>query len=140
MHPIHPMAVHFPIALLSVSVLFDLMSHRWRPGDMRVASLSTLTVGLAGALLAILTGSIAEEAVEHSGVPESILEMHETLGFATFWVFVGLLGSRIAAWVGWIEERPFVSSALGCAGVVILLVASYYGGSLVYEFGAGVIK
>jgi uncharacterized membrane protein len=27
---------------------------------------------------------------------------------------------------------------LGIAGAVVLLVASYYGGSLVYDYGAGV--
>jgi uncharacterized membrane protein len=137
-HPIHPMAVHFPIALLSASVLFDLLSQRWRQDDMRVASLYTLILGLAGALVAVITGAVAEEAVEHSGVPEWVLEIHETLGFATFWVFAGLLGLRAPEWLGWIRERRSLTVVLESAAVVVLFVASYYGGSLVYEFGAGV--
>lgn len=132
MHPIHPMLVHFPVALLSASILFDLLGQRWRPAECRIASFYTLVPGLAGALVSVASGAIAEDAVEHSGVPKQVLEMHETLGFATFWIFAGLLGL-------WIRERPLVSLALGFAGVAVLFVASYFGGSLVYEYGAGVV-
>lgn len=139
MHPIHPMAVHFPIALLSASVLFDLLSSRWRQEDMRVVSLYTLILGLCGAVVAVITGTVAEEAVEHSGVPEWILEIHETLGFASFWVFAGLLGLQVAQRLGWMRERRALSISLGLVAVAVLIIASYYGGSLVYEFGAGVM-
>ena len=64
MHPIHPMLVHFPIALLSASVLFDTLSLRWRPDELRTAALYTLGLGLMGAAVSILSGSMAEEAVE----------------------------------------------------------------------------
>ena len=61
MHPIHPMAVHFPIALLSASVLFDLLSSRWQSDGLRAASWSMLLLGLGGAVVAVITGAIAEE-------------------------------------------------------------------------------
>lgn len=140
MHPIHPMLVHFPIALLSASVLFELLAQRWRQEECRVVSLYTLVLGLAGALVSVASGAMAEETVEHSGVPERILEIHETLGFATFWLFAGLLGMRTAVWLGWIRVHPVLSLALGFAAVVVLLVASYFGGSLVYDYGAGVTR
>lgn len=139
MHPIHPMVVHFPIALLSTAVLFDLLARRWRPEEFRIAGLYTLVLGLAGALVAVISGHMAEEVVEHSSVPKQVLELHETLGFATFWIFAGLLGWRTVIWLGWISERPVISVALGLGGVAVLLVASYYGGSLVYEYGTGVV-
>jgi len=51
MHPIHPMSVHFPIALLSFSVLLELLSSRWRLSeDMCVASLYRLILGFTGAI------------------------------------------------------------------------------------------
>lgn len=140
MHPIHPMVVHFPIALLSASVFFDLLAETWRPEELRTVSFYTLVLGLAGALVSVATGVLAEDAAEHSGVPERVIEIHETLSFITFWIFAGLVGLRIVTWLGWIRERRFVSLALGLVGVTVLLVASYYGGSLVYEHGAGVIK
>jgi uncharacterized membrane protein len=139
MHPIHPMAVHFPIALLSASVLFDLLSIRWRSDDLRAASFYTLILGLVGAVISVISGHLAEEGVEHSGVPKSALEIHETLGFVTFWVFAGLLLLRLAEWLNWIDERRGLRVALGIGSVVVLFVTSYYGGSLVYEYGVGVL-
>ncbi len=138
MHPIHPMLVHFPIALLSAAVFFDLLGAKWRPEDCRVASLYTLVLGFAGALVSVVSGSMAEDAAEHGGVPEQAIEIHEMLGFATFWIFAGLLGLRLITILGWIREQPTAARLLGIAGVVVLLVASYYGGSLVYDYGAGV--
>lgn len=138
MHPIHPMLVHFPIALLSASVFLDRLAQRGRREDARSAGRHTLLLGLVGALVSVISGHMAEEAVEHSGVPESVLEIHEKLGFATFWLFAGLLGLRAAEWLGLIEERPLISIALGLLGVAVLFIASDYGGSLVYDYGAGV--
>lgn len=138
MHPIHPMLVHFPIALLSAAVFFDLLGSRWHPEESRVASLYTLMLGCAGALVSVVSGSMAEDAAEHSGVPEQAIEIHEMLGVAAFWIFVGLLGVRLAAWQGWIREQQPVARLVGVVGVIVMLVASYYGGSLVYDYGAGV--
>lgn len=138
MHPIHPMLVHFPIALLSAAVFFDLLGSKWRPEDCRVASFYTLVLGFAGAGASVISGGMAEDAAEHSGVPERAIELHEVLGFATFWIFAALLGLRVAAWLGWIREQGMIARLLGIAGVVVMLVASYYGGSLVYDYGAGV--
>ena len=138
MHPIHPMLVHFPIALLSAAVFFDLLGGKWRPEECRIASLYTLVLGFAGAAVAVASGAMAEDAAEHSGVPEQAIEIHEMLGFAAFGVFAGLLGLRLATALGWIREQRRVSLLLGIAGVVVMLIASYYGGSLVYDYGAGV--
>lgn len=138
MHPIHPMIVHFPIALLMTSVAFDALAFRWRPEPCREVSLSMLVVGVLSAGLAVLTGHFEEKAVEHSGIPEQALELHETLGFATFWVFAAVLGLRLAIRWGWIREKYLLALAVGLVGVVVLLIASYFGGDLVYGYGAGV--
>ncbi|KXJ99610.1 MAG: hypothetical protein NBKEAIPA_03157 [Nitrospirae bacterium] len=137
MHPLHPMFVHFPVALLSASVLFDLLAEKWRPEELRIASFYTLLLGLAGAVVTVATGAMAEESVEQSGVPKRVLEIHEALGFTTFWIFAGLVGVRAATWLGWIRDRRFML-VLGLVGVAVLFVTSYFGGSLVYDFGAGV--
>ncbi|MEQ1627070.1 MAG: DUF2231 domain-containing protein, partial [Nitrospira sp.] len=106
--------------------------------ECRIASLYTLVLGFAGAALSVVSGTMAEDAAEHSGVPERAIEIHEMLGFAAFWVFAGLLGLRLMTWLGWIREQRMVALLLGIVGVVVMLVASYYGGSLVYDYGAGV--
>ncbi len=138
MHPIHPMVIHFPIAFLMTSVAFDALAFWWKPEKFREASLPMLVLGVITAGVAVVTGHVAEEAVEHSGIPKHALEIHETLGFATFWVFAGLLGLRVAMLLEWMRQKPVLALLLGVVGVIVLLVASYFGGDLVYRFGAGV--
>ncbi len=141
MHPLHPMFMHVPIALLSASVVFDLAAEKWNPEKLCIASLYTLLLGMAGALIVVITGVMAEESVEQSGAPKQvldILEIHEGLGVTTFWIFAGLLGVRAVMWLDWIKERRRITLALSLAGVAVLFVAGYFGGSLVYEFGVGV--
>ena len=140
MHPIHPMVVHFPIAFLLASLLFDLIALRWRGQECRATSLSLLALGVLAALVALLTGHLAEEAVEHSGtIPKQAIETHEELAFAAFWVFAGLLGVKLLSYWGWMRERALLVLFIGVSGSVVLLVASYYGGDLVYRYGAGVL-
>jgi len=138
MHPIHPMVVHFPIALLMTSVVFDLLAIRWRRSSLEDASLYTLIGGVIGAMLAVATGAVAEELVEETGVPEGALEIHEALGYVVLWIFVGLCAIRFAMRRQWIRERPALSVTFGLVGVVVLAAPGYSGGTLVYEFGAGV--
>lgn len=139
MHPIHPMVVHFPIALLLTSCLFEALALRWRGEPFRETSLSLLVVGVLAAGAALITGHAAEEAVEQSSIPKQAIDIHEQLGFATFWLFLVLLGLRLAMRWGWMREQPKLTLAVGLGGSVLLLAASYFGGDLVYRFGAGVL-
>lgn len=139
MHPVHPMVVHFPIALLLVSSLFDLFALRWRTEQFRETSFSLLVLGVLAAGAAVVTGHFAEEAVEQSGIPKRAIEIHEELGFAVFWVFLALLGLRLAMCRGWMRVQPRLVLAVGLGGALLMLVASYFGGDLVYRFGAGVL-
>jgi len=61
------------------------------------------------------------------------------LAFAAFWVFAGLLGVKLLSYWGWMRERALLVLFIGVGGSVLLLVASYYGGDLVYRYGAGVL-
>lgn len=138
MPSIHPMIVHFPIALLTVSVIFDLVATQWRHESFQDAGFYTLITGLVGAVAAVVTGAMAEEAVENKGIPESVLEIHEALGYATLLFFIGLLALRLLMRWKLIKEVPALYLAMGVVGIVILSAAGYFGGSLVYDFGAGV--
>lgn len=139
MHPLHPMVVHFPIALLVTAVVFEALALWRRSERLRTTSLDMLVVGVLSAGVAIVTGHMAEEAAERAGIPEQVLELHETPAFVAFWIFLALLGLRLAIRRELVREKPVLSLALGLAGVMVLLVASYFGGDLVYGFGAGVV-
>ena len=132
------MLVHFPIALLSVSVVFDAVAAKWPEKQFRSAGWYTLVLGFGGALLSVVTGSASEEAVERSGVPEVAVEIHETWALLASGMFAGLLLVRIVEWLGWIRWPRVITVGFGVLAAGVLLVASYYGGDLVYQHGAGV--
>ena len=138
MHPIHPIIVHFPIALLCVSVAFDILARRWPGSGLRDTSFYCLLAGALGAALAVVTGGMEEELAERAGAPESVLELHESLGTVTLIVFVALLGLRLAMQRGWIKDIPPLTLGLGVIGVVLLALTGYWGGELVYVYGIGV--
>ncbi|MDP1768917.1 MAG: DUF2231 domain-containing protein [Nitrospirota bacterium] len=138
MHPIHPIVVHFPIALLCASVAFDALASRWPTGGLRETSLYTLLAGVVTAALAVVTGGMEEELAERAGAPESVLELHESLGTVTLVVFGALLGLRLAMRWGWFNEIPSLTLGLGAIGIVILTLTGYWGGELVYTYGIGV--
>lgn len=138
MHPIHPIVVHFPIALLCASVVFDALALRWPAGGLRETSLYTLLAGVMAAGVAVVTGGMEEDLAKRAGAPESVLELHESLGQATLVIFVVLLGLRLAMQLGWLKEIRALSLGLGAIGIVILSLAGYWGGDLVYTYGIGV--
>ena len=138
MHPIHPIVVHFPIALLCASVAFDALSLRWPTGGLRETSLYTLLAGVMAAGVAVVTGGMDEDLAKRAGAPESVLELHESLGQVTLVIFVVLLGLRLAMQLGWLKEIRALSLGLGAIGIVILSLAGYWGGDLVYTYGIGV--
>ncbi len=138
MHPIHPIVVHFPIALLCASVAFDALALRWPTGGLRETSLYTLLAGVMAAGVAVVTGGMEEDLAKRAGAPESVLDLHESLGQVTLVIFVALLGLRLAMQLGWLKEIRALSLGLGAIGIVILSLAGYWGGDLVYTYGIGV--
>jgi len=138
MHPIHPIVVHFPIALLCASVAFDALASRWPTGGLRETSLYTLLAGVMAAGLAVVTGGMEEDLAKRAGAPESVLELHEGLGQVTLVIFVVLLGLRLAMQWGWLKEIRSLTLGLGAIGIVILGLTGYWGGELVYVYGIGV--
>jgi uncharacterized membrane protein len=138
MHPIHPIVVHFPIALLCASVAFDALALRWPTGGLRETSLYTLLAGVMAAGVAVVTGGMEEDLAKRAGAPESVLDLHESLGQVTLVIFVVLLGLRLAMQLGWLKEIRALSLGLGAIGIVILSLAGYWGGDLVYTYGIGV--
>ncbi len=136
--PLHPMLVHFPIALLITSVLFDAVGAMWKRETFREGALWLLVLGLAGGVAAAVAGDMAEEMAEKAGIAESLIETHETLAFATLGLF-GLL----MVWRLWLRNHftrstmtaYFLAAAIGLG---LLSATGHFGGDLVYEHGAGV--
>ncbi|MFO0765975.1 MAG: DUF2231 domain-containing protein [Nitrospiraceae bacterium] len=94
--------------------------------------------GLLSAGAAVVAGHFAEEAVEHSGVKPAI-EIHEELAFVAAGIFAALVAWRFAMRMGLMPEKRVLVLVVGAVGLLVLFVASYFGGDLVYRYGAGVL-
>ena len=137
-HPIHPLTVHFPIALLFTSVFFDLLGMITENKNFRQTGFWLLILGLIGGIVAAIFGAWSEEMVEAMGVPEEAVDLHETFAIITLIVFGILLAIR---W--WIRSRWSVRDrvlylCVAMLGLLLLGATGFYGGELVYRYGAGV--
>lgn len=137
-HPLHPMLVHFPIALLFASVFFDFLAMMTKRETFRQTGFWLLIFGWLGGLAATLAGFWSEEGVEKMGVPEAAIERHEFFAIATLAVFAALMLIR---W--WRRARPsfnknIVYAAVALVGLALLSTTGFFGGDLVYRYGAGV--
>lgn len=135
---LHPMLVHFPIALLMTSVLFDAVGAWLTRESLREAALWGLVLGLLAGVAAFAAGDMAAEAAERAGVPESLIETHEHLAGATLGVFGALLAWRLLLRNRFSPRTQIAYLMVAIVGLGLLSATGHYGGSLVYEHGVGV--
>ena len=138
--PIHPVIVHTPIALLIISLLFELAGRALDADWWRRASFALLVIGALGAAAAVVTGQQAGEAAEHQGVAEQPLDQHEDAGKLTLGLALGAVAARaLAGRAGSVRALVGgVALALQLAAAISVGVTGYRGGKLVYDHGAGV--
>ena len=137
MQSVHPLIVHFPIALLLTAAALDAAALLFkRPGLHRVA-LWNLALGTLAAAAAVWSGLRAEDIAKHSFEIHEVMELHEKLGIATL-----SAGGLVTLWrlVRRDALRPWERActlALLLALVGTLAYGAHLGGRLVYEFGVG---
>ena len=137
-HPIHPLTVHFPIALLFTSVFFDLLGIITENKNFRQTGFWLLILGLMGGIVAAIFGFWVEEAVEAAGVPEHAVDLHETFAVITLIVFGVLLVFRWWVKNRWSARDRVIYLCVAMLGLLLLGTTGFYGGELVYRYGAGV--
>lgn len=146
---IHPLLVHFPLALLLTGAILRLAHFFLRKGKFaRVILFSSWTllfVGVCFAWIAIAAGEIAEGIVGSGLCKPDILERHCNLGYTAASLFsISLLIDLIKSWgrilffkrsiLSWVMAVLYISAS------VILILTGGYGANLVYEQGAAVKK
>lgn len=148
LHSLHPMIVHFPIALLLVAPLFILIAAVLSPPRGRpymISALVLLGLGTGSLFFAVPTGEVAAKFLQGSGSDGALLSAHQNLAFETRGIFVMLLVLYISVlMVPKVLHRdgrlfstilPLAFLLLYCAGAVVLVDAAHEGGNLVHESG-----
>lgn len=137
--PLHPRAVHFPIALSLAGVLFVALGlFRRKPPWIAYGQMSLL-LGWLGTLAAVVTGLFDQSAAPQTPAVLAVINQHITagigllvaLGLALYWP---LRNKRL--WEPGTARGGYL--ALLLLVVVLVLIEGWLGGKLVYQLGVGV--
>ncbi len=133
-HPIHPMLIPFPLGLLGMAVIFDLLAVFAGQESLGQASRPMIAAGIITGLLAAIFGAIDWVAIPAGTRAKGIATVH---GVGNV-VIVALFA--IAWWLrrdepGAATGLPLLLEVIGVLGV---LVTGWLGGELVDRLGVGV--
>jgi len=135
---IHPLLVHFPIALLSVFFVLDLVGTFAKKQQWRGMASSFLYIGTLLAMFTVIAGFIAEDSVPHGENIHAIIEKHEDLGLAILSLAIALSAWRLkhnGFFKGYVNGVFLTLSALLC---VLIALGADLGGLMVYQYGVAV--
>ena len=145
---LHPLIIHFPIALLLITPILILIGLFFpkKAGGFLTAAFVVMLLGTIASYVAISTGDAASELVDRTPAIEAVLERHEELADTTRSVFTALtaiFGAILFAPM--LFKKPLsqtIMIPLGLAfllfygaGMVLLINTAHQGGRLVHEFG-----
>ncbi len=137
---LHPMIVHFPIALLIVGLLADAIGLFSKKEFFSKAGFYLLILGTIGVIAAYFSGNLAGEGVTEAGSLKQALETHEDAAELSIWLMSAAALVRIAfiAFKRYSGSLKWVAFALFLIGVLSIARTGYYGGELVFKHPAGV--
>lgn len=139
---VHPMLVHFPIAIFITALLFDFVKLFWNKDWLHIVV--TALFGFA-ALMALITYLSGKQAIDIVSVPmraELTASNHADWGLYTLLYFN--LFAVLRVFLFWKKlDRKRVAILLFCgsfAGAALIGKTADLGGKLVYKYGVGVQK
>ncbi|HXS28587.1 MAG TPA: DUF2231 domain-containing protein [Steroidobacteraceae bacterium] len=136
-HPIHPMVVHFPIALWTVGVAADAGGWIWRDPIFWTLSFYAQALGdLAGAA-ALVTGWLEFTTILRA-TPAQDAAVGHMLVMCSAWVAF-LLSLALRTYPPRMPSTVW-PSVIAAAGWLTMAVGGWLGGKLVYRFAVGVTR
>jgi uncharacterized membrane protein len=142
MDPLHPTLAHFPLALLLVSVVFDVFGYLLKRPALHFVAFWNLLVGVLGGGAAAYSGFLEERELLGSKIPADLMSSHREAGLAALAIFGLLLLLRLFR--GWRDPGfgrrlgPLYLAAAILAGF-LLTSAGRSGTRLVFEAAVGVM-
>lgn len=135
---IHPYLVHFPIALLSLFFLLEILGLLFRREGLRQTASIMLYCGTLGAVAAVAAGLYAAASVPHDETVHDIMEWHERLGLT-----VASLATVLSVWRLTAKHRiegmaVALHLFLGAIMTASMMVGADLGGLMVYGHGVAV--
>ncbi|MCJ8013191.1 hypothetical protein MUG84_15775 [Paenibacillus sp. KQZ6P-2] len=139
--PLHPLIVHFPIALLFLAAIVQILA-LWRPKMFDWPANALLGLGFISGILAYMTGDAGVEYAKNVfGATGAMIHKHENVAFFTLLVFGVLIALKVLIRLPWIKEHfakglrwitPLLM-IISLAGLVLIYFTGHYGGQIVYH-------
>lgn len=132
---LHPMLVHFPIALVVFGFLADLSSLFFKKQSfLPKTGFFLLIIGTLAATAAVLSGFLFTS--EMAGEAGIVRETHEMFAMFTLGLLIATSALRIFLKVKKMDESGLKWLVLGLYGfaTVSVMLTGFYGGNLVYNY------
>lgn len=136
---LHAMMVHFPIALLFIGFLSEIIAIVSKKQFFSQSAFYLLLLGTLGTIASYIAGNSAGEGIEE-GALEKAIKLHERAATIALWLSVITTAVYFVVFVS--KYKKVWLKAVGVtlfAGLIgVIATTGYFGGQLVYKHGAGV--
>jgi uncharacterized membrane protein len=133
-HPVHSMVIHYPIALLGVSVLWDAVGIVRTEAVWPDLAFWSLAAGLVFAVPATMTGIVDYSRLALVSAADRIGLYHLTLML----VAAGFFGFSLLIRMWAFKGLSFtVAAACDLFGLILMSVGGWFGGEMVFRHGIG---
>ena len=126
---LHLLVIHFPIALLSIAVLFDFLFYFTRKEDLVGASWWTMFFGVISCFIAVITGFVSDSLYEHLFSTFPLWENHGMVQIVSFLLFILLFYMKIYH-SKIIKHYPVMYLVISGVFVLILFYGAHLGAVL----------
>ena len=130
---IHPILVHFPIALFISALGIEILSWCLKSSNLHKTALYVYIFATLSAPFSVLTGWMEWKKLN---IHHPILDSHRNFGFAL--MYFSILG---LVFVATCKDKKFFPPLFLCLLLimaVLVTITAYFGGTMVYEYGVGV--
>lgn len=135
---LHPIFVHFVIAPLTISVIFDLLWLVYKKDLFQIFSWYNCIIAGGMSVIAVVTGLLAEENVIILTTATEDFTLHENFAFLLITVVLMQFFWRFSNKGKIPEKHTILYFILVLSGLIFVFTTSYFGGKLVFEHGIGV--
>ena len=140
---LHPVTVHFPIAILAVYILLEIFGLFKRNSVIEYGSLFLLVLGLIGGIASVITGNLEfQELQANPSITQYHIyhiERHSDMATLAMWYFIGILVIKL-----FILIKKKSGSFIHYGFIILVILGGYIlyktgelGGLLIYNYGIG---